>query len=138
MRVQLRTVQAVYGALICVCGIAFLFWSRLWPEAMDVGTYGYAAYDTDAEIWSLAYVSAGALVVIGAGAGPIWPLAVAARMLGFALLAAMSWLLTASAWHAPTGAPVVIFSALFFGPAAVLQAVLTAVEYRAARRDRGG
>jgi hypothetical protein len=138
MSVQLRMVQAVYGALIGFCGVAFLLWSRLWPSAMDVGTYGYAAYDTDAEIWSLAYVSAGMLIVVGALAAPIWVGSVAARVAGFGMLLMMSCILAMSAWHAPNGAPVVIFSALFFAPAAAIFAALTVVEYRRDRdADRG-
>lgn len=137
MRVQLRAVQIVYGALIAACGVAFLVWARLWPEAMAVQTYGYAAYDTDAEIWALAYVSAGGMIVIGAGAGGLWWGGYWARLLGYALLALMSYLLALSAWPAPHGAPVVIFSAFFFGPAAVLQAALTVREMRAGRNGRG-
>lgn len=138
MRLQLRTIQAVYGTLIMACGMAFLVWSRLWPEAMSVATYGYAAYDTDAEIWALAYISAGALVLIGAGAGSIWRGAFAARMLAFVLLGVMSYLLALSAWDADNGAPVVIFSALFFGPAAAIFGVLTVCEHRAGRGHGDG
>jgi hypothetical protein len=122
-------VQTVYGALIALCGLAFWFWARLWPDAMSPATYGYAAYDTEAEIWAMAYLGAGSLVVAGAAVDPLWRAAALARGAAFLLLLIMSYVLAVSAWDAPNGAPIVIFSALFFGPVAALFLALNVAAY---------
>lgn len=131
------TYQLTYGVLIALCGMAFWLWATTWPEAMSITTYGYAAFETDAEIWALAYVAAGALVVGGCAVDRTWILAPVARAVAFSMLLIMSYLLARSAWDAPHGAPVVIFSALYFGPAAAGFVVLNLRDY-AARLRRGG
>lgn len=128
--ISLARVQIVHGSLIALCGLAFLIWARLWPAAMTPNAYGYAAYDMSAEAWSLAYVSAGALVVIGASMAGQWALALAARVSGLALLVAMSYILVVSAWGANEGAPVVIFSAFYFGPVSAILIALTLADRR--------
>lgn len=129
-------IQTIYGILIALCGLAFWFWARLWPAAMAPETYGYAAYDTEAEIWAMAYMGAGGMVVAGAAVDGLWRLAPLARAVGFALLLVMSYTLALSAWDAPHGAPVVIFSSLFFGPVAALFLRLNLAAY--AMGSRGG
>ena len=128
-------VQTVYGALIAACGLAFWFWSRLWPDAMSPATYGYAAYDTEAEIWAMAYMGAGAMIVAGSAVDGLWRAAPLARASAFALLLVMSYVLALSAWDAPNGAPVVIFSSLFFGPVAAIFLALNVAAYLSGSRD---
>ena len=128
-------VQRVYGGLIALCGGAFFLWARLWPDAMAVQTYGYSAYDTDAEIWAFAYVGAGLLVMLGAAVDRVWRWAPASRAAGTALLFVMSYLLAQSAWSAPHGAPIVIFSALFFGPVAAIFLAQNVKSWRARVRN---
>jgi len=131
-------VQRVYGGLIALCGFAFFVWARMWPDAMAVETYGYAAYDTDAEIWAFAYVAAGLLVMLGGAVDRVWRHAALPRAGGTAQLFVMSILLALSSWNAPHGAPVVIFSALFFGPVAAILFGINVRSLRAGMRDGGG
>lgn len=128
-------VQTIYGGLIAICGLAFWAWAKLWPDAMSPATYGYAAYDTEAEIWAMAYMGAGALIVAGAAVNHLGRVAALARASAFALLLVMSYVLAVSAWAAPNGAPVVIFSSLFFGPVAAIFIRINLSAYLAGHRD---
>lgn len=102
---------------ILTVGIAFLALSFFWPDAMSPDVYGARAYAIPAEVWALGFISSSGLVIYGLhinGRKPLFtPLL---RLVGLAFLLGQYAFLTVSAWGAPDGEVIVIFSALFFIP----------------------
>lgn len=98
-------------------GVAFLVLSYVRPDAMSPNVYGMRAYSIPAEIWSLGFISASGLVIYGLHINERMPLVTPLlRMTGLAFLAGLFGYLAVSAWSAPDGEVIVVFSVVFFIP----------------------
>lgn len=102
---------------ILTVGVAFLSLAFAWPDAMSPEVYGVKAYAVPAEVWALGFISASGLVIYGLHINGRMPLlSPTLRLLGLAFLLGQYLYLTWSAFGAPDGEVIVIFSALFFIP----------------------
>lgn len=106
-----------FARRMLVVGVAFLALSFFRPDAMSPNVYGIRAYSIPAEIWALGFISASGLIIYGLHINGRMPLLTPLlRLAGLAFLAIMYALLTVSAWSAPDGEVIVIFSVMFFLP----------------------
>ena len=102
---------------ILAVGVAFGVLSLIVPGAMRPNVYGTRAYAVEAEIWAIAFIAASGLVIYGLHINGRMPkLTPILRIIGLTSLVALFGYLGFSAWTAPDGAVVVVFSLLYFVP----------------------
>lgn len=98
-------------------GVAFFALAFLSPEVMSTRQYGIRAGAVPPEFWALGFIAAAGLVIFGLhinGRRPRFTPLI--RLAGLLFLLMQYIILVLSAWTAPEGATIVIFSACFFIP----------------------
>lgn len=102
---------------ILAVGVAFGALSILTPSAMGRDVYGARAYAVEAEIWAMSFISSSLLVIYGLHINGRMPrITPILRIVGLVTLIFLFAFLGYSAWSAPQGTVVVVFSLLYFVP----------------------
>jgi len=111
-----RTDQLSFAIRVFLCGLLFYIWSSMLPGAMAPEVYGQAAFDIEAETWSIGFMSAAGLILYGVIINGRWRWSPILRLLGFFALLLMFTVLVLSSISAQFGSVVAIFGGLFFIP----------------------
>ncbi|MDX5370200.1 MAG: hypothetical protein LPL29_12580 [Alphaproteobacteria bacterium] len=120
--------QALLAKQTFCLGLGFFLTELIWGGAMTATTYGYPAYDIDAEIWATGQMVGAASVLYGLIINGRWPRwSPMLRVGGWALLTWMFSYLAASAAFAEDGRHITLVCLVLFVP---FQAYYAAANFR--------
>jgi hypothetical protein len=115
-----RPVQFFFAGQIFLCGFLFFVADMIGLNSMPLAVYGAAAYDIDAEVWALGFMSAPLMVMVGVLINGRRRWSPIPRASGWLMLLLMSSYLGVSAWSSDAGAHVTIYALVMVAPASAL------------------